>query len=50
MSDCWAAYYDIYPHGYTHYQVNDSLNFVNPESIDKGIQIDNFIKIYFKAI
>jgi hypothetical protein len=36
MSDCWRAYANIYKHGYIHHQVNHSLHFVNPESIDKG--------------
>lgn len=51
MSDCWAAYNDIIKHGYEHYQLNHSLNFVNPESIDKDFKIHtNGIESIWKDI
>ena len=32
ISDCWAAYYDIGSHGYTHRTVNHSFSIVNPDT------------------
>jgi hypothetical protein len=34
ISDCWAAYWDIVSHGYTHRTVNHLISFVNPDTGD----------------
>ena len=39
MSDCWKAYNNINQHGYSHYTVNHSYNFVNPDVIDKNFKV-----------
>jgi transposase-like protein len=41
ISDCWAAYWDIVSHGYTHRTVNHSISFVNPGTGDHTNTIES---------
>ena len=51
MSDCWKAYDSIYQHGYEHYTVNHTFNFVNPDIIDKDFKVHtNGIESIWKDI
>ena len=48
-SDCWAAYSDLNPQGYTHATVNHSENFVNQTFTHKilnacGVMLRNTLK------